>query len=141
MQWGETVYYPNKIAFVHPRFQTPVWAIVLGVSIQILFTLVSSINIAVNATGFLYLLTFAFTLIAFFISRKKLTDKESKTQFLAPFYPYLPAAALIIILCLLIPVGESGFLTGLIWISIGFSVYLVRNKSIKQIDQITLDKS
>lgn len=117
---------PKKIAFIHPRFQTPVWAIVLGVSIQVLFTLVSTVNIAVNATGFLYLLTFVFTLIVFFISRRKSTPEERSKQFFAPFYPFLPSLALIICVALLVPVGLSGFLTGFIWLLIGLDLYVIR---------------
>lgn len=133
---GRKGFLPEKIGFIHPRFQTPVWAIFLGVSIQILFTLISSINIAVNATGFLYLLTFIFTMIAFFISRKKSTHEERSAQFLTPFYPFLPALALMISLCLLVPVGGSGFFSGLIWISIGLGIYFMRTKSIKDTSRI-----
>jgi amino acid transporter len=122
---------PKKIGFIHPRFQTPVWAILLGVSIQILFTLVSSINIAVNATGFLYLVTFIFTIIAFFISRGTTSHEDRATQFFTPFYPFLPALALIICLCLLIPIGGTGFFSGLIWLSIGLVFYIIRTKTIK----------
>lgn len=100
-------------------------------SIQILFTLVSSINIAVNATGFLYLITFIFTLIAFFISRKKSTIEKRVSQFTTPFYPVLPAIALIICICLLVPVGGAGFFTGCIWLSLGLFIYILRTKSIK----------
>lgn len=122
---------PRKIGIIHSRFQTPVYAIVLGVTIQIIFTLVSSVNIAVNATGFLYLLTFIFTMIAFFISRRKDVTEEKSQKFSVPFYPFLPAIALILCIGLLIPIGSSGFIAGLIWLSIGFSIYLIRIKSIK----------
>ncbi|MBF8416818.1 MULTISPECIES: amino acid permease C-terminal domain-containing protein [Heyndrickxia] len=98
--------------------------------------IISSINIAVNATGFLYLLTFIFTMIAFFISRKKSTHEERSAQFLTPFYPFLPALALMISLCLLVPVGGSGFFSGLIWISIGLGIYFMRTKSIKDTSRI-----
>ncbi|TCK92578.1 amino acid/polyamine/organocation transporter (APC superfamily) [Natranaerovirga hydrolytica] len=124
---------PKKFAYIHPKFQTPIGAILLGVSIQILLTLVSSINIAVNATGFLYLITFIFTMIAFFISRKSLSDQDEQNQFLVPFYPITPALALIISIGLLIPVGKTGFLTGMLWLSIGLGVYLLRIKSIKRV--------
>jgi APA family basic amino acid/polyamine antiporter/amino acid efflux transporter len=121
---------PDKIACIHDRFHTPIWAIVLGVSIQILFTLVSSINIAVNATGFLYLLTFIFTMIAYFISRKNLSSEDQQNQFLVPCYPIPPALALIISISLLIPVGKTGFLTGMIWLSIGLGIYLFKKKAL-----------
>lgn len=132
---------PKKFGFIHPRFQTPVLAILLGVSIQIMFTLVSSINIAVNATGFLYLLTFIFTMIAFFISRRKVSVEERANQFSVPMYPFLPALALIISICLLVPVGGSGFFSGLIWLSIGFAIYLIRTKSIKETDRIRIKEN
>lgn len=132
---------PRKIGEIHPRFQTPVWAILLGVSIQVVFTLVSSVNIAVNATGFLYLLTFIFTMFAFFISRKHTSIEKNSTHFLIPFYPYLPILALVISLCLLIPVGKSGFLSGLLWIGIGLSIYLIRNKRIRHVKGIQIDEN
>jgi APA family basic amino acid/polyamine antiporter/amino acid efflux transporter len=75
-------------------------------------------------------------MIAFFISRRKTALEEKSTQFLTPFYPFLPALALIISLCLLIPVGESGFFSGLIWLSTGLCIYLIRTKSIKATDKI-----
>jgi len=124
---GRRGFLPKKIGTIHSRFQTPVWAIILGVSIQILFTLIRSINIAVNATGFLYLITFIFTIMALFISRRK----ERKSQFSVPFYPLLPVAAFIISICLLIPVGKSGFISGFIWLMIGVGIYFIRSKSIK----------
>ena len=127
---------PKAIACIHPRFQTPIWAITLGVGIQVLFTLVSSINIAVTATGFLYLLTFIFTMIAFFISRKSTSKIDSEKQFFVPFYPVIPILALLISVSLLIPVGSTGFLTGLIWLSIGFEIYLVRMRAIKTTNQV-----
>ncbi|EIJ81731.1 amino acid permease-associated region [Bacillus methanolicus PB1] len=138
---GRNGFLPKKIGFIHPRFQTPVYAILLGVSIQIIFTLVSSINIAVSATGFLYLITFIFTMFAFFISRKRSTLEERATQFQTPFYLFLPAIALIISLCLLIPVGGSGFFSGLIWLSIEFAIYVIRTKSMKATDKKRLSKS
>lgn len=132
---------PKTMAYVHPRFQTPIWAITLGVGIQIAFTLVSSINIAVTATGFLYLLTFIFTLIAFFISRKKITVKDKQTQFYIPFHPVIPIMALLICLSLLVPVGKSGFFTGLIWLSIGLGIYLLRVKTMASIKKVQIKKS
>lgn len=135
---GRNGLFPGKIGFIHPRFQTPVWAIILGVSIQIMFTLVSSINIAVNATGFLYLLTFIFTMIALFISRRKVSLEERAKQFSVPFYPFLPILALVICICLLVPVGGSGFFSGLIWLSIGLAIYLVRTKSIKSVNKVRM---
>lgn len=131
---------PKKIAYIHPKTQTPVFAILLGVGIQVLFTLFSSINIAVNATGFLYLLTFIFTMISFFISRRKTPEEERKKQFSVPFYPVTPALALIICIGLLIPVGETGLLTGMSWVFIGFLVYILRNKSIKRAEKMQVNK-
>ncbi|PLR76266.1 amino acid permease [Bacillus sp. V3-13] len=127
---------PKQISYIHPRFQTPVWAILLGVAIQVLFTLISSVNIAVNATGFLYLLTFIFTMIAFFISRRKTTREQRENQFLVPFYPVIPGLALMISLSLLLPIGRSGFLTGTVWLLIGFGIYLLRYKSLKSASKI-----
>lgn len=124
---------PKRIAYIHPCFQTPVWAIMLGVSIQILFTLVSLLNIAVTATGFLYLFTFIFTMIAFFISRRKNKTKNKAAQFYVPFYPVIPILALLICLGLLIPIGKSGFLTGLLWMFLGLIIYLLRIKSMANI--------
>ncbi|WP_410511318.1 amino acid permease [Paenibacillus sp. BR2-3] len=117
---------PQKISYIHPRLKTPVWAIVLGVGIQVLFTLFSSINIAVSATGFLYLLTFIFTMIAFFISRRRLSINERQNHFKVPFYPVLPALALVLCISLIIPVGSSGFFTGIVWLLIGATLFGLR---------------
>lgn len=133
---GRNGLFPKKIAYVHPRFKTPIWAITLGVGIQITFTLISSINIAVSATGFLYLLTFIFTMIAFFISRKKDAPQDKGTQFCIPFYPVIPISALLICLGLLIPVGKSGLLTGFMWLFIGIVIYLLRLKVFSKQDEL-----
>lgn len=138
---GRNGFLPKKIGSVHPRFQTPVWAILLGVSIQILFTLISSINIAVNATGFLYLLTFIFKMIAFFISRRKVSIEERSKQFSVPLYPFLPALALIISIGLLVPVGGSGFFSGLIWLALGLTIYLIRTRTMKEIDKMKIEEN
>lgn len=135
---GRKGFLPKRLGVIHPRFHTPIWAILIGVSIQILFTLLSSINIAVNATGFLYLLTFIFTMLAFFISRRKPTKEERMTQFSTPFYPFLPAVALITSICLLVPVGSSGFFSGFAWLAVGVGIYFIRAKSIKTIDRINI---
>lgn len=120
---------PKAIASIHPRFRTPTGAIVLGVGIQIAFTLVSTMNIAVTATGFLYLLTFIFSMFAFFIARRRGAAKENDNQlFFVPFYPIIPMMALLICIALLIPIGKTGFLTGLIWLLIGVGIYLLRMK-------------
>lgn len=119
---------PRVFSYIHPKFHTPVSAIVLGVSIQILFTVNSSINIAVSATGFLYIITFLFTLVSFFISRKNTTN----VGFKVPLYPLLPITAFIICLVLLIPIGKSGFLTGGIWLMLGTVLYFVRSLQVKQ---------
>lgn len=108
---------------------------VLGVGIQVSFTLFSSINIAVNATGFLYLLTFIFTMISFFLSRRRIKVKDQKEQFLVPFYPVVPLLALLISVGLLIPVGRTGFLTGMLWLLIGGVLYAIRSKTIHSVDQ------
>ncbi|UOF91239.1 amino acid permease [Fodinisporobacter ferrooxydans] len=125
---------PKILSFVHPRTETPVWSIVLGVGIQIAFTIFSSINFAVSATGFLYLLTFIFTMVVFFISRRKVISQERSDQFQVPFYPFTPLLALAICIVLLIPVGGSGVFVGLLWISLGFGLYIVRYKKILQIE-------
>ncbi len=135
---------PKIFSFIHPRFETPVWAVVLGVCIQVLFTIFSSINIAVSATGFLYLLTFIFTMIAFFISRRKTPLEERAKHFQVPFYPVVPVLALGICLALLVPIGKSGFLAGIIWLLIGLGLFLLRNNVIKQLaanrNKITKEK-
>lgn len=123
---------PQVISRIHPKFNTPVAATILGVSIQVLFTVNSSINIAVSATGFLYIITFIFTLFALFISRRESSSIEGDKQFKAPFYPFLPITALLICFALLIPVGHSGFLTGSIWMMIGFTLYLIRSAHMKR---------
>lgn len=127
---------PKKFSYIHSRYQTPVWAIVLGVGIQVLFTLVSSVNIAVTATGFLYLLTFIFTMIAFFISRNQSTEEEKSKQFLVPFYPFIPLVALAICISLLIPIGGNGFTAGIVWLLLGSVLYVFRNKSINKAIQL-----
>lgn len=119
---------PQVFSRIHPKFNTPIWAILLGMSIQILFTINSSINIAVSATGFLYIITFIFTLFAFFISRRNKSDVEREKQFQVPVYPLLPIIALLICFALLVPVGKSGFLTGVIWLVLGLTLYIVRVK-------------
>ncbi|MBO8172887.1 MAG: amino acid permease [Bacillaceae bacterium] len=123
-----------RFSYIHPRFQTPVWAIILGVFIQISFTVFSSVNIAVSATGFLYLLTFIFTMIAFFISRRKVSAEQRKTQFQVPFYPITPILALLICIGLLIPIGSTGVLTGIVWLLMGLGLYLLRHQMVKRAD-------
>lgn len=126
---------PRVFSIIHSRFETPVWAICLGVGIQITFTAFSSINIAVSATGFLYILTFIFTMVAFFVSRRRVSQEERLAQFQVPLYPVTPILALCICLLLLWPVGKSGFITGAIWIAIGGFIFLIRYQVIRQVDR------
>lgn len=132
---------PQFFARIHPRFGTPIMAVSLGVAIQIAFTAFSSINIAVSATGFLYILTFIFTLISFFVSRRKTPLEERLKQFQVPFYPFIPILALLICVILLITVGRSGFITGMCWMGIGLALYLVRYKSMQYVDTHRIQKS
>lgn len=131
---------PKTFAKVHPRYGTPIMAISLGVGIQIAFTAFSSMNIAVSATGFLYILTFIFTMIAFFVSRRKTSLEERSKQFQVPLYPFIPILALLICVILLVPVGRSGFITGISWLGIGLALYFVRYRSIHFIDSHRIQK-
>jgi tellurite resistance protein TehA-like permease len=79
-------------------------------------------------------------MIAFFISRKRVTTKDKEKQFLVPFYPVIPIMALLISVSLLIPVGKTGFLTGLIWLSIGLGIYLLRIRAITTTKKVQLNK-
>ena len=114
---------PSVISRIHPRLGTPVSAIILGVVIQVLFTICSSINIAVSATGFLYLLTFVCTLLAFFRARRLFCTHNG---YRAPLYPLLPAIALLFSLFLLVTVGRDGIKAGCAWLSIGLVLYIFR---------------
>ncbi len=126
---------PKVFSMIHPHFETPIWAICLGVGIQIAFTTFSSIRIAVSATGFLYILTFIFTMIAFFKSRHSVSLEERLTQFQVPLYPITPVLALCICFVLLLSVGKSGFVIGGIWLLIGGLLFLIRFRAIRKVEQ------
>ena len=105
-------YLPRRLSVVHPRFKTPHWAIVASglVSFAALFTGTTSQVIVLSVMG--AVLMYIMSMFSLFILRRR--EPELVRPFRAPFYPYFPAAALLLaIICLAAMIYYNLLLSGI----------------------------
>jgi ethanolamine permease len=105
-------YLPSFLSTVHPKFQTPHWALIVGGLIGIIALLTGSTDkvIIISAIGAVVL--YISSMLSLFMLRKKLPELDR--PFKTPFYPYFPAIALVLsVVCLLSIVWYNIMLAGI----------------------------
>jgi ethanolamine permease len=85
-------YLPGFLSKVHPRFQTPYWALLVGglVGILAIFSGKTDKLIVLSVLGAVVM--YMISMVSLLALRKKEPDLER--PFIAPFYPYFPLIAL-----------------------------------------------
>ena len=105
-------YLPSFLAELHPRFQTPIWALVVG-------GLVGFVAIFSGTTGQIIILSVMGAIVMYIISMLSLFVLRSKEPnmnrpYKSPLYPFLPGIALgLSVFCLLTMVYYNAFLASI----------------------------
>ncbi|MFN8354721.1 MAG: ethanolamine permease [Spirosomataceae bacterium] len=92
-------YLPRILAQVNARFQTPHWALIAGglVGFLAIFTGTTDEIIILSALGAVSM--YLISMVSLFVLRRK--EPHLERPFMAPFYPYFPATALLLsVVCL-----------------------------------------
>lgn len=99
-EFGRTKHFPVVFGQVHPRFQTPHWALILNmlIGIAVLFTGRSADIITISVFGAICL--YIFSCLA--ILRLRKTEPDMERPFRVPFFPFFPIIALVIALVALL---------------------------------------
>lgn len=93
-------YLPNFLAELHPRFQTPHWALLAGglVGIAAIVSGTTSQLIILSVLGAVAM--YIISMVSLFVLRRK--EPGMERPFIAPCYPWFPLAALLLsIVCLI----------------------------------------
>ncbi|WP_460673327.1 ethanolamine permease [Larkinella ripae] len=114
-------YLPGFLAQVNRRFQTPHWALIMGglIGFIALFSGTTGDIIILSALG--AVIMYISSMISLFQLRKK--EPQLERPFVAPFYPYVPAIALVLSAVCLIAIvyynpGLSLIFAGLLAVSL-----------------------
>lgn len=120
----------RSVASLHPRYETPAYAIALQAVLASILVTVGSFNEIMSYFVFVVILFIALTVIALFKLRR---TKTNNVGYLTPGYPVTPVIFLLLLVVMLILLGgdkpKQAFL-GVVVVSLGFPVYmfLFRNK-------------
>jgi APA family basic amino acid/polyamine antiporter len=130
------------VASIHPRFETPAYAIALQAALASVLVLVGTFNDIISYFVFVVIVFVALTVIALFRLRR-LPSKN--VGYLTPGYPVTPIIFLALIVLLLVLLGgtnpKQAFL-GVAVVSLGLPFYLLvfrRRRSIAKEGQASYD--
>jgi len=93
-------YLPDFLSNVHPKFQTPHWALIVGglIGLIALYSGKTDQLIILSVLGAVSM--YIISMISLFVLRKK--EPQLERPFVAPFYPYFPFIALLLsVICLI----------------------------------------
>jgi APA family basic amino acid/polyamine antiporter len=120
----------RSVATLHPRYETPAYAIALQAVLASILVTVGSFNEIMSYFVFVVIVFIALTVIALFKLRR---NGAHNVGYLTPGYPLTPAIFLALLLVMLVLIGgdkPKQALLGVAVVSLGFPVYLFlfRNK-------------
>ncbi len=114
----------RSVASVHPRYETPAFAIALQAVLASILVTVGSFNEIMSYFVFVVIVFIALTVLALFKIRR---SGARKAGYLTPGYPVTPAVFLALLLVMLFLIGgdkpKQAF-WGVAVVSLGFPVYL-----------------
>jgi ethanolamine permease len=127
-------YLPDFLSKVHPRFQTPYWALIIGGIIGIIAVFLGKTDKLIVFSVLGALVMYIISMISLFILRKK--EPMLERPFVVPFYPYFPIIALSLsIICLMAILYYNPFLSLLFFafllIMIGVFRWMGKHKAIE----------
>ncbi|GAB3273080.1 ethanolamine permease [Larkinella harenae] len=110
-------YLPGFLARVNRRFQTPHWALIAGGGVGVIALLSGTTDAIIILSALGAVVMYISSLVSLFRLRK--TEPNLERPFLAPFYPYVPAVALVLsVICLIAIIYYN------VWLSVLFAVLL-----------------
>jgi basic amino acid/polyamine antiporter, APA family len=114
-----------QVAAIHPRFETPAFAIALQASLASVLVILGNFNDIISYFVFVVIVFVALTIVALFKLRRSSTRNEA--GYLTPGYPLTPIVFLALIVLLLVLLGgnnpKQAFL-GVAVVSLGLPFYL-----------------
>lgn len=112
---------PRKLAKVHPKFGTPyVITIATGVFVAVLAGVVPLSELSkLVSIGTL----FAFVLVSAGVIILRRTRPELKRSFRVPAVPFVPAAAILACLWLMVNLSVATWIRFVVWLVLGFLIY------------------
>lgn len=125
-------YLPSFLAAIHPRFQTPHWALVGGGVIGIIAVCTGTTDKLILVCVIGALIMYIISMMSLFVLRKK--EPGLERPFRAPFYPWFPAIALVLSIVCLVSIVYYNLQLGLSFVAIslvctaGFRIF-TRNKN------------
>lgn len=121
---------PRALAYVHPRFRTPVVAVLLQSAIALPLALTGSFVGLAALSVVARLATYLGTAAAVPVLRKKFPNHPGVVRI--PGGPLIPIAAILICLVLAASATPRNLIAGAIAIAVGFILWAVRRKPVAQ---------
>src|SRR6185295_18905166 len=114
-----------QVAAIHPRFETPAFAIALQASLASVLVILGNFNDIISYFVFVVIVFVALTIVALFKLRRRST---ANAGYLTPGYPVTPIVFLALLVLLLVLIGgnnpKQAFL-GVAVVSLGLPFYLL----------------
>jgi APA family basic amino acid/polyamine antiporter len=114
-----------QVAAIHPRFETPAFAIALQASLASVLVVLGNFNDIISYFVFVVIVFIALTIVALFKLRR--SSLRSAPRYLTPGYPVTPIVFLALIVLLLVLLGGNNpkqALLGVVVVSLGLPFYL-----------------
>jgi ethanolamine permease len=132
LEFGRVRYVPAVLGAIHPRFKTPVNALVVNMCIGIIALLSGRTSEIITISCFGALTLYILSMITVLALRKK--EPGLERPFKTPFYPYFPLIALVIAVVSLVAmitlnIGLSGIYFSLLALSYGWFHFFVKERS------------
>ncbi len=121
-EFGRVGYAPKGLGKVHPKFRTPVNALIVNMLVGIVALLTGKTGEIITIACFGALCLYIVSMIAFFALRKK--EPHMERPFRVPLYPWFPMIALVIATIALVAMTIYNPLIALIFIGIIALSYL-----------------
>ena len=114
-------YLPSFLSKVHPRFQTPYWALIMGGIVGVIAILTGKTDKLIILSVLGAVVMYIVSMVSLFVLRKK--EPLLERPFVAPFYPYFPMVALVLSVVCLVSIVYYNALLSLIFF--GFMLVLI----------------
>lgn len=112
---------PDRVSEIHPRFKTPVFLTIVAGIVVALPAAVVPLNVLVELVNIGTLFAFAMVVVGLIYRRQRRPDLEA--DFEVPAYPWVPLAALALILFLMASLPTMTLIRFLGWLGLGLMIY------------------
>ena len=124
-------YLPSKLAALHPKFQTPHWALIAGGLVGVLAILTGTTGQVITISAIGALTMYIISMVSVMVLRKK--EPGAERPFKTPFYPWFPLIALSLSVISLVAViwfnpFEGLLFFGMLLVFLAIFVYLDKHR-------------